>query len=269
RKRLSRIVHGMIADRRAKSGDRGDFLSILLEERDGQPIMSDRQARDEAITIFLAGHETTAIGLTFAWYAMARHPQAAQLVYDEVDAVLGDRLPTVDDLPRLVWVERLISETLRLYPPVWTLGRELLVDCEFGGYRVPARTLVLASQYVMQRDPRYYSDPEKFDLSRWSPQVASARPKYSYFPFGGGPRHCIGEAFATMEMVLATATIARHWRVELPANHRLALRATITVRPRGGMPVTLRRRNPANSISHSNPVLMDASPLPPRGGAIS
>jgi cytochrome P450 len=269
RKRLTRIVEGMIADRRANPADRGDFLSILLEQNNGRPIMSDRQARDEAITIFLAGHETTAIALTFAWYAMAKHPEAAKLVYDEVDSVLGDRLPTVEDLPRLVWVQRVVAESLRLYPPVWTLGRELLADCEFGNYRVPARTLVLASQYVMQRDPRYYSRPETFDPSRWVPEVAAERPKYAYFPFGAGPRHCIGESFATMELVLAMATIARRWRMELPADHQLSLRATITVRPRGGMPVTLHRRTPSVARNENDRELIASGPLPPRAEAIS
>jgi cytochrome P450 len=242
KKRLSRIVLKMIAARRASPGDRGDFLSILLEERDGKPVMSDKQVRDEALTIFLAGHETTAIGLTYMWYAIARHPHAAKMVYEEVDRVLGDRVPTADDLPNLQAVKMVALEALRLYPPVWTLGRELLEDCTFGGYRIPAKTLVLASQHVIQRDPRYFPDPIKFDPLRWTPEAMANRPKYCYFPFGGGPRHCIGESFATMEMILATATIAHHWRMELPAGHQLNVCATITVRPKGGMPFTLHRR---------------------------
>jgi cytochrome P450 len=245
RQRLSKIVTDLIADRRANPGDRGDFLSILLDSCDGKQVMSDKQVRDEAITIFLAGHETTAIALTYTWYAMAKHPEAAAMVYEEVDRVLGERLPTVDDLEELKNVRMVISEAMRLYPPVWTLGRELLVDCEFGDYLVPAGTLVLGSQYVMHRDPRYFPEPEKFDALRWEPTKAAGRPKYSYFPFGGGPRHCIGESFATMELVMAVATIARHWRMELPANHQLSLRATITVRPRGGMPVKLHKRTEA------------------------
>jgi cytochrome P450 len=242
KRRLSRIVLQMIADRRAHPGDRGDFLSILLEERDGKPVMPDRQVRDEALTIFLAGHETTAIGLTYMWYAMAKHPHAAKLVYEEVDRLLGDRNPTADDLPNLQAVKMVALEALRLYPPVWTLGRELLEECEFGGYRIPAGTLVLASQHVIQRDPRYFPNPDQFDPLRWTPEAMASRPKYSYFPFGGGPRHCIGESFAIMEMILASATIARHWRMELPPGHQLSVRATITVRPKGGMPMTLHRR---------------------------
>jgi cytochrome P450 len=242
RRRLFNIVADMVAERRRRPGDRGDFLSILLGESAGKPVMSDRQVRDEAITIFLAGHETTAIALTFTWYALAQNPEAAAALYEEIDRVLPDRPPAESDLPRLPITRMIVTETLRLYPPVWTLGRELQTDIQFGGYTIPAQSLVLASQYVLQRDERFFPDPLRFDPMRWAAEAPANRPKYAYFPFGAGPRHCIGEAFAMMELVLAVATLARHWKMELAPNYELSLRATITVRPRGGMPMILRRR---------------------------
>jgi cytochrome P450 len=198
------------------------------------------------VTIFLAGHETTASALTWSWYLLAQHPAAEARLHAELDAVLeGGRLPTVADLPALRYTEMVVAETMRLYPPAWTIGRLAIEDHEVGGYLIPKGSLVLVSQYVVQRDPRFFPDPERFDPERFTPEAKAARPPFAYFPFGGGPRRCIGEGFAWMEAVLILAALARRWRLRLPPGAVVPTEPRITLRPgKGGIPMRLEEREP-------------------------
>jgi cytochrome P450 len=248
RARLDGVVYRIIDERRRGGEDRGDLLSMLLlaedEEGDRQG-MSNEQVRDEAMTLFLAGHETTANLLAWTWYLLARNPEAERRLHAEIDAVLegGRTTPTVDDLPRLRYTEMVVSEVMRLYPPAWAVGRRAVADHEAGGYHVPANSLILVSQYVAHRDPRFWPDPERFDPERWTPEARGCRPQFAYFPFGGGPRRCVGEAFAWMEATLILATLASRWRMRLAPGRVVETRPRITLRPgRGGVPVTLERR---------------------------
>jgi cytochrome P450 len=245
RERLDATIYRMIDERRRSSRDRGDLLSMLLltqdEEGDtGQ--MTDEQVRDEAMTIFLAGHETTANALTWTWYLLSQHADVEMRLHEEIDAVLASRPPTADDVPRLRYTEMVLAESIRLYPPAWAVGRLAIKDYEVGGYVVPAASLILLSPYVMQRDARYFPDPARFDPERWTPAARESRPQYSYFPFGGGPRRCIGEGFAWMEGILLIATLAQHWRLRLVPNHPVEPHPVITLRPKHGMRMTVERR---------------------------
>jgi cytochrome P450 len=242
RETLDRMIYGMIEGRR-QTGDRGDLLSTLLlaQEADGDR-MSDLQVRDEAMTIFLAGHETTSNALTWTWYLLSQHTEVEARLHQELDSVLGDRLPTVADLPRLSYTERVLSESMRLYPPAWIVGRRALEDHEIGGYRVPAGSIVVASEYIVHHDPRWFPDPDRFDPDRWLPEQVALRPKYSYFPFGGGQRLCIGEPFAWMEGELLLATIAQRWKLRLVRGHRIELSPVVTLRPKHGMNMTVHAR---------------------------
>src|SRR5205807_978814 len=191
--KIDKVVYRIIAERRATEKDEGDLLSMLLaaHDEDGSQ-MSDRQLRDEVITLFLAGHETTALTLAWTWYLIGKHPEVEEQFRAELDEVLGDREPEVTDLPRLRYAEQIAKESLRLYPPAYGLGREALDDCEIGGYRVPKGTQVFMFQWATQRDPRLYDEPLEFRPERWTDEFVERLPKYAYFPFGHGPRACIG-----------------------------------------------------------------------------
>jgi cytochrome P450 len=240
--RLDATIYRMIGEHRA-GGDRGDLLSMLLaaQDTDGSG-MTDRQVRDEAMTLFLAGHETTANALTYMWYLLAQDPGAQARLHAEVDAVLGDRLPGFDDLPKLPYTRMVMAEAMRLYPPAWVVGRAALGDFEAGGYTIPAGSTVFLSQWVMHHDPRFYPEPYRFDPQRWTAEAEAARPKFSYFPFSAGPRMCIGDQFAWTEGILALATLARRWQPRLVPGFELALQPLITLRPRYGVPMILERR---------------------------
>ncbi len=206
RARLDAIIYGMIDERRAggRIKDRGDLLSMLLLAQDDEapatvagasaPGMSDRQVRDEAMTIFLAGHETTANALTWTWYLLSGAPEVERRLHDEVDRVLGGRLPAIGDIPNLPYIEQVVTEAMRLYPPAWIIGRRAIEPYRIDGYVAPARSIFVMSPYVIQRDARYYRAPDTFDPGRWTPEFRAALPKFAYFPFGGGPRQCIGES---------------------------------------------------------------------------
>jgi cytochrome P450 len=244
RRRLDRIIFEVIARRRASGEDRGDLLSMLLharDEGDGRR-MTDRQLRDEAMTLFMAGHETTANTLAWSWYLLALHPDAEARLHAELDEVLGDRPPTVDDLPRLRYADAVITESLRVYPTVWLIGREAASSCDLGPYRVPKGMTMWMSQWVLHRDPRFFDDPESFRPERWDDDLARRLPHYAYFPFGGGPRVCIGNSFAQMEAVLLLAAIARRYRLTLAPGAHVRAIPTMTLRPDGGVPVVLSRR---------------------------
>ena len=243
--RLDRIIFSLVEERRRSGADRGDLLSMLLtaqdEEGDGGQ-MTNQQLRDELMTIFLAGHETTANALTWTWYLLSNNPEVEQRLHHEVDAVIGSRKPTFSDVAALRYTEMVLSESMRLYPPAWAIGRLAKVDCELGGYIIPEKSLVLFSQYVMHRDERYYVQPLLFDPLRWTPEARESRPTFAYFPFGGGPRRCIGDGFAWMEGVLLLATLAQQWQLRLVPRHPVALKPVITLRPKHGMRMVVSKR---------------------------
>jgi cytochrome P450 len=242
-RRIDRFVYRVISERRASGEDTGDLLSMLLRAQDEDGTrMTDRQLRDELMTIFLAGHETTALALTWAWYLLAQNPEAEAKLAAELNEVLGGRAPRAEDMPRLRYAEWVVKESMRLYPPAWGVGRECVRECEVGGFRVPKGMQVFAFQWVAQRDPRWFADPLAFRPERWGEESISRLPKYAYFPFGGGPRLCIGNYFATMEAVLILATIAQRFRLRLAPGHNVELLPAMSLRPKNGVPVRLERR---------------------------
>ena len=246
RAELDAIIYGLIEERRASPGDRGDLLSMLLmaqdEEQGGQG-MSDAQVRDEAMTIFLAGHETTANALAWTWYLLSEAPAVEARLHAEVDRVLGGRTPTLADIPQLPFVEQVIKESMRLYPPAWVIGRRAIDEYAVGGYVLPPRSIVLLSPYVLQRDARFFPEPKAFMPERWTPEFGQALPAFAYFPFGGGTRRCIGEAFAWMELILVTATIAQHWRLRLVPGHPVVPQPVVTLRMKHGLRMIAERRH--------------------------
>jgi cytochrome P450 len=198
--------------------------------------------RDEAMTLFLAGHETTANLLSWTWYLLSQHPAAEARLHAELDAALGGRLPTAGDLAQLPYARMVLAESMRLYPPAWIVGRRAVEAVEIGGYSVRPRTIVLMSQYVTHRDARWFESPERFEPDRWLPERVAERPKFSYFPFGAGTRVCIGEQFAWMEGTLVLATLAQRWRLRLAPGHPVAVQPIITLRPKHGMRMTVHAR---------------------------
>jgi cytochrome P450 len=248
RTRLDKIIYGMIAERRSQGAgihDRGDLLSMLLlaqDDEDEGRRMSDEQVRDEAMTIFLAGHETTANALTWTWYLLSGSPQIEQRLHDEIDHVLQGRTPTAADIPSLPFTERVVTEAMRLYPPAWILGRRAIDEYAIGPYVAPPRTIFIMSPWVMHRDPRFYAQPDHFEPDRWTPAFRAALPKFAYFPFGGGPRQCIGESFAWMELVLVVSTIAQRWSLKLVPGHPVVPQPVVTLRTKHGMKMVRRLR---------------------------
>ena len=253
--RLDKVVDGMIRARRAElaaSGNedqRTDLLSMLLAARDEQDDpraikehaggagLSAEELRDQVLTLFLAGYETVANALAWTWLLLGQNPAAEARMHEELDAVLAGRLPTLEDLPRLAYTSMVLAESMRLYPPAWAMGREALEDVAIGPYRLRKGTMVFFSQYIIQRDPRWFPHPERFQPERFTPEAKGERPRFAYFPFGGGGRQCIGESFATMEAILALATIAQRWRLALVPGQKIELQPKITLRPKNGIRV--------------------------------
>jgi len=252
-RQIERILYRIIGERRASGRDTGDLLSMLLhaQDEDGSR-MTDRQLRDEAITLFLAGHETTASTLSWTWWLLAQNPAVEAKLHAELEAVLGDRTPSLDDLPKLAYTGHLITESLRLYPPAWGMARLAVEDHEIAGYAVTRGMGVAMAQWVVHRDPRWYDAPEEFRPERWEDDLLKRLPRFAYFPFGGGPRQCIGNAFALMEAALVLATIARKFRLRLVANHPVVPLASITLRPRHGVRVTLESRQKKEAMAPSD-----------------
>jgi cytochrome P450 len=244
---LDRIVYGIIAQSRARREAHGGLLSGLLNAQDEDGArMTDRQLRDECITLLLAGHETTAIALSWTVYLLAQNPAVQERLHAETAAVLGARPPCAEDVPRLAYAERILRESLRLYPPAWLMPRIAAEECEIRGYRIPKGASVLVSQWIVHRDPRFFPDPERFDPDRWTEEFARSLPRFAYFPFGGGPRICIGNHFALLEATLILAAIAQRFRLRLASATPVEPLASITLRPKGGVQVTLgdRRKSP-------------------------
>ena len=247
-RRLDKIMYRIIGQRRTAGQDAGDLLSMLLhaQDEDGSR-MTDRQLRDEVITLFLAGHETTALALSWTWWLLAQHPQAEAKLHAELNSVLGGRTPTLENLPKLRYLDHVITESTRLYPPAWGMARLAIEDAEIGGYMIRKGCGVSLSQWVVHRDPRWYESPEEFRPERWEGDLLKRLPRFAYFPFGGGPRQCIGNSFAVMEVALILATIAQKFRLRLLPGHTVAPLASITLRPRHGIRVTLEARKPAEA----------------------
>ena len=236
-------------DRRApgrrRGGDPGDLLSMLLAARDVEGDgtgMTDTQVRDEALTLITAGHETTGNGLNWAWYLLAQHPEVDERFGAELRAVLGDRPPSVEDAPRLVYTEAVMLEAMRLYPPAWGIERRAVEDQEIGGYTIPAGAVVLMPTFVTNRDARLYPDPLRFDPDRFLPENAAGRPDWAYPLFGGGTRKCIGVGFAMLEAVLVLAELGRSWRLQLDGERPVVPQARVSLRPRDGMWMRPERR---------------------------
>jgi cytochrome P450 len=255
KKRLDSIVYNMIKTHRhseSKGVLQPDLLYTLLQAQDteaGIGRMTDIQLRDEVMTIFLAGHETTSNALTWTFYLLSQHPTVDDHMYDELKSVLGDnessdssRTPTFRDVPKLVYTEKVLRESMRLYPPAWTIGRQAINDYKVDKYVIPAGSIILMSQYVMHRNKNYYTDPDIFYPDRWTKEAKLQMPRFSYFPFGGGIRSCVGEPFAWLEGILLLATICKQWKMHHDANHKVELKPLITLRPKYGMRMKLERR---------------------------
>lgn len=240
---LDTIVYGIIAERRRR-GDEGDLLSMMIAASAGaEGSMTDEQLRDEAMTMVLAGHETTALTLGFTMDLLARHPEVVAVLEEEIERVLGDRAATAADLPRLPFAEAVVRESMRLFPPAWALGREAIAPCTVGGFTIPTGTQLWVAPWVVHRDARWFTDPLAFRPARWANGFAKTLPRHAYFPFGGGPRICIGNAFAMMEAVIVLVTIVRRVRVSRRDPRPLALVPSVTLRPKDGVHLTLSRRS--------------------------
>ncbi len=254
--RLDAVVDRLIREHRQAAArgepDRGDLLSMLLaskyesDDPTAQTGMSDEQVRDEVLTIFLAGYETVANGLTWTWYLLSQNPDIEAKLHAELDAVLGtgpqQRLPTLADYPALRYTEQVFAESMRLYPPAWAMGRMSTKPVQLGPYRIPPGAHFFFSQYMIGRTPQYFPDPLRFDPDRFTPENKAARPKFTYFPFGGGSRQCIGESFAWMEGVFSIATLAQRWRMSYLGTTPPVAQAKITLRPRDPLMVKLTPR---------------------------
>ncbi|WP_162913098.1 cytochrome P450 [Rhodospirillaceae bacterium SYSU D60014] len=241
---LDEVVYRIIAERRRSGERRDDLLGMLLEARDADTGegMSDRQLRDEVTTLLVAGHETTANALTWIWYLLSKHPQAARQVRAEIDTVCGGRMPNAEDARALTYTKLVIQEAMRLYPPAWTISRAAIEDDEIGGYAVPAGSPVMLCPYIIHRHTDYWENPEGFDPERFLPERSVGRPKFAYFPFGGGPRICIGNSFAMMEIPLVLAMAMRAYDLHLVPGHRVEPLPAISLRPKNGMIMSVRRR---------------------------
>jgi cytochrome P450 len=241
---LDRVIYDLIAVRRREGADRGDWASLLLTARDphsGEPL-TDQEVRDQIVTLWLAGTETPAVGLAWACYLLAQHPQIERRLDAELAHVLGGRVPTWDDLPALTYTVMILHESMRLYPPAWLIVRTSIHDVEIGGFNIPARSMILLSPYVTQRHPALWADPGQFEPERFAPEEIARRSRFAYFPFGGGPRQCLGNHMALVEMQFALAALAQQYRLRVAPGQRIAPAVMITLRPREGIWMYLERK---------------------------
>jgi cytochrome P450 len=243
RREIEGVLKKIIEEHREDPERYDDMLSMLMNSQDENAAgyMSDELLLDESLTLFLAGHETTANALTWTWYMLAEHPEEAALLYTELDAVLAGRLPTLEDMPKLEVTGRIFREVLRLYPPAWVIARTAVTNYKLGDVKVPAGAMLFMSPYATQRDARFWDEPEEFRPSRWSGET-SGRPKFAFFPFGAGTRNCIGEHFAMMEGVLVIATLAQQWRFRLVPGQMVEAWPQLTLRPRSSINFEMERR---------------------------
>ena len=242
---LDKVIYEIIHRRRASGTMSGDLLSVLLQAQDDEGLgMTDRQLHDEIMTLFLAGHETTANALSWTWLLLGQHPEVEEKLVEELRHVLGGRAPTASALSRLTYTEMVLREAMRLYPPVWVIGRRALAPFRMGNYELPAETNVVMSQLITHRDAKYFPEPERFDPDRWRPNDPRnlSLPRFAYFPFGGGPRVCIGAGFSMMEAVLLLATIAQKFKLTLVPGQSIEKLPSVTLRPKSGIRVVLHRR---------------------------
>jgi cytochrome P450 len=245
---LHQGIDAIIEARRLSHDAQDDLLGMLMDARyDGHAGMDDAQLRNEVVTMFVAGHETTARLLAFAFYVLDQHRDVEMKLHQELDTVLDGRTPVMSDLPALAYTRMIVDETLRLYPPAWLFARQAVADDEVMGYHVPAGALVALSPYATHRHPAFWEDPERFDPERFSPARSAARPKYAYMPFGGGPRQCIGNTFALSEAMLVLATVAQRFRLRMAPGAELKLAARTTLQPDGGLPMLLTPRTLAKA----------------------
>ncbi len=253
--RLDQAVHRIINERRREPGAGDNLLSMLMAARDEETgsQMTDQQLRDEVMTFFLAGHETTAVALTWTWYLLSKHVDVRRRVEEEVDRVLGGRLPTSDDVPKLAYTKLVVQESMRLFPPVWGIARLTAKDEQLGDLFIPARSPVLLVQYVTHRHADFWDNPEGFDPERFHPSQVERRHPYAYFPFGAGPRTCIGNHFALLEAVLIVATVASNWRLNLVPGAPVIPQPRVTLRPKGGLLMTIQRRGAPTCAPSSSP----------------
>jgi len=239
---LNRVIGDLIAERRVAGATGDDLLSLLLRADEDGAAMSDAQVRDEALTLFLAGHETTANALAWAWWLLSQHPDVEDRLHAEIDESLAGRSPGVEDLPRLPYTEMVLSESIRLRPPAWAIGRRAIREVRIGEVTIPAGSIVVVSPWLLHHDARWWPEPQAFRPERWSPEAGAEHPRFAYVPFGGGPRLCVGEPFAWMEGVLLLTTIAQRWRLRLVPGAAVEPRAVVTLRPRNGLPMVPERR---------------------------
>jgi len=246
---LEAIIDDIVAERRGTAhgteGDKPmDLLSILLRaHQDGEA--TDADIRDEMMTMLLAGHDTTALTLTYTWYLLSQHPAVEHQFHAELEEVLGGARPTAADCRQLEYTQRVLNEAMRLYPPVYTMFRETAVDVEFGGYRLPAGAGLMLPQWVVHRSGRWYDNPEEFDPDRWRTERSSQRPRFAFFPFGGGPRHCIGKQFSMAEATIILATVGQNYRLSSLGDEELRLRGSLTMHPDEPVAMEVRDRTPA------------------------
>jgi cytochrome P450 len=249
RKRIDAVVYRMIAAHRQRGSKSGSLLDLMLAASPDRSPASEQSLRDQVITIFLAGYETVANALSWTWYLLSQNPECERRFHQEIDRELQGRPPAFDNVPRLHYVEMVLAESMRLYPPAWAMGRYARHDFQLGDFFLPAKTTVLMSQFITHRDARFFPDPQRFEPERFTPEARSRRTKLTYFPFGAGARQCIGESFAWMEGIVLLATLAQKWKLKLVPGHRVEPEPLITLRPKYGMKMFVERRTPSDEIS--------------------
>lgn len=240
--RLDEMIYHLIDKRRQHPIDQDDLLALLLRAQEKDKSLTDEQIRDEALTILLAGFDTTSLALTWTFYLLSQHPEVERALQEEVDRVLPGRIPTATDIPRLKYTRMVLGESMRILPPIYLIAREALEDFSIEQYTIPAGTLVLISPYLIHHDARFHPNPEQFDPKAWDKHANRKNSKYEYLPFGVGPRACIGQPFAWLEGILALATIVRHWKLQLVPGHPVAFLQLVNLRPKYGMRMVLERR---------------------------
>ncbi len=247
REKIDEIIYRLMDERRKSGEDAGDLLSVLMKStnsEDGGQRMSDQQLRDEMVTIFLAGHETIANAMTWTWYLLSQNPEVEQKFHEELDSVFtGNRAPTIEDIPALEFTRNVFAESMRLFPPVWALGRKATEDCVIGERPIPKDSIILMSQYVTHRDPEYFDEPEKFKPERWTLEMQESLPDFAYFPFGGGARKCIGEQFSWTEGILLLATFGREWRFRMDSAREPEPLFLLTLRPKRPLNFVVEKRD--------------------------